>query len=79
MLSFLTSLSFAIYLVDQYYFNISRNSTKVDNINNKRIKIIRKIHDSIKLDLEYIDNWSFKIDIYIIIMTLPIIVKGTGK
>ena len=38
-----------------------------------------KFKDSIKLDLEYIDNWSFKIDIYIIIMTLPIIVKGTGK
>ena len=38
-----------------------------------------KFKDSIKLDLEYIDNWSFKIDVYIIIMTLPIIVKGTGK
>ena len=46
-------LSFAIYLVDQYYFNISRNSTKVDNINNKRIKIIRKIHDSSKLNLNH--------------------------
>ena len=46
-------LSFAIYLVDQYYFNLSRNSTKVDNINNKRINIIRKIHDSSKLNLNH--------------------------
>lgn len=46
-------LSFAIYLVDQYYFNLSRNSTKVDNINNKRINIIRKIHDASKLNLNH--------------------------
>ncbi len=57
-------LSFAIYLVDQYYFNISRNSTKVDNINNKRIKIIRKIHDSIKLNLNH-TNLLVEIENYI--------------
>jgi lipopolysaccharide/colanic/teichoic acid biosynthesis glycosyltransferase len=43
-----------------------------------RRKIV-KFKDSINLDLEYIDNWSFRIDAYIILMTLPIIIKGTGK
>ena len=57
-------LSFAIYLVDQYYFNLSRNSTKVDNINNKRIKIIRKIHDSSKLNLNH-TNLLVEIENYI--------------
>ena len=40
---------------------------------------ILKFKDCIKLDLEYIDNWSFKTDIYIIFMTIPAILKGTGK
>ncbi len=57
-------LSFAIYLVDQYYFNISRNSTKVDNINNKRINIIRKIHDSSKFNLNH-TNLLVEIENYI--------------
>ena len=46
-------LSFAIYLVDQYYFNLTKNSSKIDNINNKRINIIRKIHDASKLNLNH--------------------------
>ena len=40
---------------------------------------ILKFKDCINLDLEYIDNWSFKKDIYIILMTIPAIFKGTGK
>ena len=40
---------------------------------------ILKFSDCIKLDLEYIDNWSFATDIYIIFMTLPAIFKGTGE
>ena len=40
---------------------------------------ILKFKDCINLDLEYIDNWSFKTDIYIIFMTIPAIFKGTGK
>jgi len=35
--------------------------------------------DCINLDLEYIDNWSFKSDIYIALMTIPAIFKGTGR
>ena len=46
-------LNFAIYLVDQYYFNLTKNSSKIDNINNKRINIIRKIHDASKLNLNH--------------------------
>ena len=57
-------LNFAIYLVDQYYFNISRNSTKVDNINKKRINIIRKIHDSNKFNLNH-TNLLVEIENYI--------------
>jgi len=40
---------------------------------------ILKFKDCIKLDLEYIDNWSFKTDLYIIFMTLPAVFKGTGE
>ena len=43
-----------------------------------RSKIL-KFQDCIKLDLEYIDNWSFTNDIYIICMTIPAIFKGTGE
>ena len=57
-------LSFAIYLVDQYYFNLTKNSSKIDNINNKRINIIRKIHDSSKLNLNH-TNLLVEIENYI--------------
>ena len=30
-------------------------------------------------DLEYIDNWSFRKDLYIAIMTIPAILLGTGE
>ncbi len=32
----------------------------------------------IKLDLDYIDNWSLYLDLKIIIKTIPAILKGTG-
>ena len=57
-------LNFAIYLVNQYYFNITRNSSKIDNINNKRINIIRKIHDSSKFNLNH-TNLLVEIENYI--------------
>ena len=40
---------------------------------------IVKFEDCIKLDLEYIDRWSFCMDLYIAFMTIPVILKGTGK
>jgi lipopolysaccharide/colanic/teichoic acid biosynthesis glycosyltransferase len=32
----------------------------------------------VKLDLEYIDNWSFALDMKIILKTIPAVLKGTG-
>ena len=40
---------------------------------------IKKFEDWIKLDLEYIDNWSLLLDLKIVIKTIPTILKGTGK
>ncbi len=57
-------LNFAIYLVDQYFFIKSRSGTKIDNINSKRINIIRKIHDSNKLNLNH-TNLLVEIENYI--------------
>ena len=40
---------------------------------------IKDFKDWIKLDLEYIDNWSLKNDFIIALKTIPVILKGTGK
>jgi lipopolysaccharide/colanic/teichoic acid biosynthesis glycosyltransferase len=32
----------------------------------------------VKLDLEYIDNWSLWLDIKILLKTLPAVIRGTG-
>ena len=40
---------------------------------------IKDFEDWIKLDLEYIDNWSLKNDFIIALKTIPAILKGTGK
>jgi exopolysaccharide biosynthesis polyprenyl glycosylphosphotransferase len=34
--------------------------------------------DWVRLDLEYIDNWSLGLDIQIILKTIPAVLKGTG-
>ncbi len=34
--------------------------------------------DWVRLDLEYIDNWSLGLDIQIILKTIPVVLKGTG-
>lgn len=33
----------------------------------------------IKMDLEYIDNWSLWLDMKILIKTIPAVIRGTGK
>ena len=38
-----------------------------------------KFKDCIKLDLEYIDNWSLTKDFIIALKTIPVILKGSGK
>jgi len=34
--------------------------------------------DWVRLDLEYIDNWTFKQDIEIMLKTIPVVLRGTG-
>ena len=57
-------LNFAIHLIDQYYFNLSKNISNVNYLNDKRINIIRKIHDSNKLNLNH-TNLLVEIENYI--------------
>jgi len=39
---------------------------------------VKEFSDWVRLDLEYIDNWSLWLDIKILIMTIPVVFKGTG-
>ena len=43
--------NFAIYLINQYYFNKSKNQLNIENYNDRRINIIKKLHESNKLNL----------------------------
>lgn len=39
---------------------------------------VKNFNDWVRLDLEYIDNWSIWLDIKIIIRTIPVVLRGTG-
>ena len=39
---------------------------------------IKSFDDVVKLDMEYIDNWSIWLDIKIILMTVWVVVMGRG-
>ncbi|HSU54995.1 MAG TPA: sugar transferase [Candidatus Dormibacteraeota bacterium] len=39
---------------------------------------ISDFRDWVRLDLEYIDNWSFWLDVKILWMTVPVVLAGTG-
>lgn len=39
---------------------------------------VRNFQEWVKLDLEYIDNWSFWLDIKILLKTVPVVLRGTG-
>ena len=43
--------NFAIYLINQYYFDKSKNQLNIENYNDSRINIIKKLHESNKLNL----------------------------
>jgi exopolysaccharide biosynthesis polyprenyl glycosylphosphotransferase len=40
---------------------------------------IHEFEDWVKLDLEYIDNWSLWLDFKILLQTIPTVLKGTGQ
>jgi lipopolysaccharide/colanic/teichoic acid biosynthesis glycosyltransferase len=39
---------------------------------------VRDFKDWVRLDLEYIDNWSLWLDLKILVRTIPVVVLGTG-
>ena len=39
---------------------------------------VRDFRDWVRLDLEYIDNWSLWLDFKILVRTIPVVLIGTG-
>jgi lipopolysaccharide/colanic/teichoic acid biosynthesis glycosyltransferase len=39
---------------------------------------INNFKDWVRLDLEYIDNWSLWLDLKILLRTIPVVLRGTG-
>jgi lipopolysaccharide/colanic/teichoic acid biosynthesis glycosyltransferase len=39
---------------------------------------VTDFHDWVRMDLEYIDNWSVFLDLYIILRTIPAVLFGSG-
>ena len=39
---------------------------------------VTDFRDWVRLDLEYIDNWSFWLDLKILLRTIPVVIVGTG-
>jgi lipopolysaccharide/colanic/teichoic acid biosynthesis glycosyltransferase len=39
---------------------------------------VRDFKDWVRLDLEYIDNWSLWLDLKILVRTVPVVLLGTG-
>ena len=39
---------------------------------------VKDFKDWVRLDLEYIDNWSLWLDLKILLRTVPVVVLGTG-
>jgi exopolysaccharide biosynthesis polyprenyl glycosylphosphotransferase len=39
---------------------------------------VKNFKDWVRLDLEYIDNWSLWLDVKILVQTIPVVVMGTG-
>ncbi len=39
---------------------------------------VKDFRDWVRLDLEYIDNWSFWLDLKILLRTIPVVLIGTG-
>ena len=39
---------------------------------------VTDFHDWVRMDLEYIDNWSVFLDVYILLRTIPVVLAGSG-
>ena len=39
---------------------------------------VTDFHDWVRMDLEYIDNWSVFLDVYILFRTIPVVLLGSG-
>jgi exopolysaccharide biosynthesis polyprenyl glycosylphosphotransferase len=39
---------------------------------------VRDFHEWVRLDLEYIDNWSIWLDLKILVRTIPVVLTGAG-
>jgi len=39
---------------------------------------ITDFKDWVRLDLDYIDNWSLALDMKILFLTIPVVLRGTG-
>ncbi|HOX04103.1 MAG TPA: sugar transferase [Candidatus Paceibacterota bacterium] len=39
---------------------------------------VTNFNDWVRLDLEYIDNWSLWLDLKILVWTIPVVIQGTG-
>jgi len=39
---------------------------------------VRDFRDWVRLDLEYIDNWSLGLDLKILVRTVPAVICGAG-
>jgi exopolysaccharide biosynthesis polyprenyl glycosylphosphotransferase len=71
-----------VHEVEQYGFSQRRRLSVRPGLTclwqvNGRNKIV-DFKDLVRLDLEYIDQWSFLLDIKIILRTIPAVLKGTG-
>ncbi len=57
-------INFAIFLINHHYFTISKNKPNLSYYNNNRVNIIKKIHQSNKLNLNH-KNLILEIENYI--------------